>query len=153
MSKRKRIALPSGAEVTVRPITFEAFLMIAELPDFLTGDVEKLIAGESLEYGDENGELSIDEYRQYVGLMTRVFSVCVVEPEIVEEDPGEEEGKAWVYDYTLEDWAYVFSLLNKPIEQLRSFRPVPDTDMESVRPGESDEQGTVGGAADQAVGE
>jgi hypothetical protein len=143
MSKRKQITLPSGEQVIVRPITFEAFLMIAELPDFLTGDVEKLIAGESLDYGDESGELTIDEYRQYVGLMTKVFGVCVVDPEIVEEDPGEEEGKAWVYDYTLEDWAYVFSLLNKPIEQLRSFRPESHEDMEPVRAGEGDQPGTV----------
>lgn len=147
------IELPSSTPdephiAALRSVDMGMVLELGRLPDSLTSLVAKaIVTGEqnlNLRDQENSAELLLE-------LANAICRVSFVNPRIVENPQADDEIS--LLDVSLEDRMFVLRLFQKPARILESFRVQPQSDVEPVRSGESDESESEPDHEPESVGE
>ena len=129
--KTKKVTLPSGLDVEVRSVSFQAFLR-SGIPDTLT----PLIMG-MMEKGTLPKIESLDSLRAYYQMLDAIAMQAIVTPRVVEGEPADDEIN--ISELTEMDKNMLMSLLGATAKQLETFRYEPEMVVEPVQADEGDE--------------
>lgn len=139
------VVFPSGLEARLRPVSVDFFMRVGRVPDLMTPFIVRLIT-------DGQAELDIpesyDDILQFNEFLNQLVMFAFVEPEVVAQDPNEDQ-------ITLDDLSYGDKLialraLMVPASQLeKTFFRLSNKNMGNIQSSESTSNETQQNARDQ----
>lgn len=133
--RTKKVELPSGLEVEIRPVSFGAFVR-GQIPDHLTPVVAAMFDGKGVAFTQ-----SLEDMRRYFEVTDMIAMHAIVSPTVVPAGMAG-ENEIGVDELSEEDKAALMPLLGMTARALESFRIEPSRDVDAVLPGEDDEPAT-----------
>lgn len=131
------VELPSGQVARLRSVTTGLFNRMGKIPDAITAWI---YAAATATNPEETLEETTEKRREVARRMNAfIDEICVlafVEPRLVhtEEEAKEDEDSIWILNLEERDRQFVFGFYNKPLEELKSFRPEQALHVEPVQP-------------------
>lgn len=114
------VILPSGNIAHIKSISVESLILSGKIPDILISAVIESLGMNSSQKGTDEERFSL--FKNQILFMKVAVSEMLVFPKVVENGANPDEGTILYEDIDTGDVYFLFGLLNKPVQELESFR-------------------------------
>lgn len=128
------VELPSGQVARLRSVTTTLFNRMGKIPDAVTAWIYQQTQVKTEGTAEEIRESRLDWQKRLNNFEDEVCIAAFAEPRLVRDEADADENSLWILDLDERDRAFVFNFYNKPLEELKSFRPEQAGDVEPVQP-------------------
>lgn len=129
------ITLPSGNVARIRPLSPYAFLRYGNIPDTLSAVVSDMVNGRGVNTETE------ETMHKFLEILDLICIHTMVSPRIVANPQADDE--IAIEDLDEADKMHIYRQFGRTASQLESFRPEPESDVESVSVVPTDEYAAV----------
>lgn len=127
-NNRAVVTFPSGSEALIRALDFSVISKLGNVIDPITPYMQAVIKGNVDEEGNiiepssEHLNETVDAAKEFIRVAREIAMECFVDPRVyLTEDEADQNDGICVIDLSMEDLAFLVSLLGKPAKELQAF--------------------------------